>query len=302
MVHDSVFKQKSFDNIKNIHLQQLRVSMEKTGYVATGLFRKNIFGESHPYGYFMTEEMVNNIDLSDCVSYYNNFFKENAFEIVVSGLVDDDAIAEINNVFGKSKYKFPKTGPTKKEVRAENNNPVRIEKTDAVQSTIRLGKKLFTRNHPDYLKLTVLSEVLGGYFGSRLMKNVREEKGLTYGIYSQIVTLLNEGYFVIGTDVKKELVSTALEEIYKEIEILKNTPISDEELSTVKNYMIGSFMGSITTPFSLANKFKAIYFNNLTYDFYDDYVSNIQKINAKDLLLLANKYFDKSAFSEIVVG
>jgi len=147
-----------------------------------------------------------------------------------------------------------------------------------------------------------LNEVLGGYFGSRLMKNVREEKGLTYGIHSQAVTLLQEGYFVIGTDVKKELVTKALEEIHKEIERLIAEPIPEEELRTVKNYMIGTFMGSITTPFSLANKFKAIHFNGLSATYYDEYVANINKIKAKDLQKLADKYFDKSGFSEVIVG
>lgn len=302
IIHDSVFVQSNFDNIKAIHLQQWRISMQKSGYVATGCFRKNIFGENHPYGYFMTENMIDSIELADCLVYYNSFFKKNAFEIIVSGMVNDETVKDIDNVLGQNKYKFQQANPIKKQVRPEQTQKSVIEKADTVQSTIRIGKKLFTRNHPDYLKFTVLNEVLGGYFGSRLMKNIREEKGLTYGIFSQVATLINEGYFMIGTDVKKELASSALEEIYKEIEKLKTTLIPEEELETVKNYMLGTYMGSITTPFSLAAKFKTIHFNQLSYDYYDDYVANIKKIKAKDLQLLAEKYFDINAFYEVVVG
>lgn len=302
IIHDSLFVQSNFDNIKAIHLQQLRISMQKSGYVATGCFRKSIFGENHPYGYFMTENMIEAIEMADCLNYYNSFFKNNTFEIIVSGLVNEDTTTEINNVLGQNKYKFQQANPIKKEVRSEISHKVLIEKAETVQSTIRIGKKLFTRKHPDYLKFTVLNEVLGGYFGSRLMKNIREEKGLTYGIFSQVASLINEGYFMIGTDVKKELTTTALTEIYKEIETLKTTIIPEDELETVKSYMIGSYMGSITTPFSLAAKFKTIHFNNLSYDYYDDYIANIKKVKAKDLQLLAQKYFDISAFYEIVVG
>jgi predicted Zn-dependent peptidase len=217
-------------------------------------------------------------------------------------MVSEFIIDEINQILGQNSFKLIPTPVIQKEIKTLTASSVKKEKKDAVQTSIRIGKKLFTRNHPDYLKFTVLNETLGGYFGSRLMKNIREEKGLTYGISSQIAPMLQEGYFVIGTDVKKELASKALEEIYNELEKLQNEPVGDEELQTVKNYMIGSYSNSITTPFSLANKFKTLHFNGLSYDYYDNYMTAIQKVNAKDLMQMAKKYFDRTSFTEVLVG
>ena len=169
-----------------------------------------------------------------------------------------------------------------------------------MQSTIRMGRRLFTRQHPDYLPVSVLNEVLGGYFGSRLMKNIREDKGFTYGISSNTVAFLRNGYWVIGTDVKKESTRETILEIGKEIARLKEAPVGEEELETVKNYLIGSFAGSLNTAFDIADRFKITYFDGLPPDHYDGYVERVQAVTAVDLLELANRYLED--FLEIVVG
>jgi predicted Zn-dependent peptidase len=165
-----------------------------------------------------------------------------------------------------------------------------------------MGRKLFTRSHPDYFKMMVLNEILGGYFGSRLMRNIREEKGLTYGISSNLFTLQKEGYLLIGTDVKREFTSLTIEEVYKEMNILRTEPVGEEELETVKNYMAGSFAGSLSTPFALADHFKAIYFDGLTYDFYEHYIENILNTSAQQLQDLANQYLTDNSMLVVIAG
>lgn len=302
IIEESVFSEKNLEAIKNIYLQQFMISKEKTSYVATGLFKQTIFGASHPYGYFISEDDINRIQTKDCISYYNSFIKNCNFEIIASGMITDDILTQIDKFFGVKSNKISAQNGTLIRPRPENKLNLTETKTNAVQSSLRIGKRLFTRNHPDFLKITVLNEVLGGYFGSRLMKIIREEKGLTYSIYSQVVTHINDGYFVICSDVKKELLSDAITEIYFQLELLKNEKIGNEELKTVKNYMIGSFFNSINTPFALSDKFKTLYFNGLNYDYYDNYIANINKITATNLQSLANKYFDTSGFAQVVVG
>ena len=165
-----------------------------------------------------------------------------------------------------------------------------IEKEGAIQSSIRMGKHLMTRKHPDYFPMLLLNEILGGYFGSRLMKNIREEKGLTYGISSNLALFTQAGYFVIGTDVKREFTQQTIDEIQKEIKILQTELVSENELETVKNYMVGSFAGSLNTPFDIADRYKVIFSENLPLDFYKNYIPNIQQISAIQLLETANKY------------
>jgi zinc protease len=177
-----------------------------------------------------------------------------------------------------------------------------IEKEGAMQSSIRMGKQLITRKHPDFFTMMLLNEILGGYFGSRLMKNIREEKGLTYGISSNLALFGQAGYFVIGTDVKREFTQQTIDEIHKEIKILQTELVTENELETVKNYMVGSFAGSLNTPFDITDRYKVIFSENLPLDFYQNYIPNIQQISNVMLLEAANKYLDVDSLFEIVVG
>lgn len=303
IICESVFPEKNFLRVKDIYYQQLKINNEKTSFVAGGIFKQSIFGPNHPYGYFITEEDLANLTLKDCQSFYKSYIKDNAFEIIISGNSNDDLLKEIDKQFGHKKHKISSLQTSNKDIRIEqNSNEISINKEESVQSSLRIGKRMFTRKHPDYFKFTFLNEVLGGYFGSRLMKTIREEKGLTYSIYSQIATHIHEGYFVIGADVKKELLTEAVEDIFAQIEILKNELIPIEELETVKSYMIGTYLGSVNTAFALADKFKIIHYNELNYSYYDNYITNIKKITANDLQQLAQKYFDVSSFVKVFVG
>ena len=177
-----------------------------------------------------------------------------------------------------------------------------IEKGDALQSAIRLGKVAINRSHADFPGMQVLNTILGGYFGSRLMANIREDKGYTYGIGSALVSMKNAGYFFIASEVGADVCGSALDEIYKEINILKQDAVSTEELSLVRNYMLGSMLGSLENAMSHADKFKNIYFSGLGYDYYQNYIRTVKTINPEDLLGLASKYFNTDAFETVIVG
>ena len=161
---------------------------------------------------------------------------------------------------------------------------------------------MFTKTHPDYLGMTILNTVLGGYFGSRLMTNIREDKGYTYGIGSGLASLLHDGIFYIGTEVGAKVCNNALEEIYKEINILRTDLIPEEELELVKNYLMGTYLKSLDGPFSLADKFLGIKVYGLGYDFYDLYIETLKNITSEELLMLAKKYLDPDSMYELVVG
>ncbi|AZQ60688.1 insulinase family protein [Flammeovirga pectinis] len=133
------------------------------------------------------------------------------------------------------------------------------------------------------------------------MKNIREEKGLSYGIHSSFRNEINQGYFLIASDVKKDLKDLALEEIYKEIDILASQLVSEDELTTVKNYMTGNFVMSINSNLSLLEITKSLYKKGLSFDYYDSYVSRIQSISSEDIKNMTNKYL-KGDLLEIAVG
>ena len=135
----------------------------------------------------------------------------------------------------------------------DTTHSLRIPHSGAVQSSIRMGRMLFPRTHEDFIPMQVLSTVLGGYFGSRLMQNLRERNGFTYGVFSAMVNFQQAGYLAIATQVGSEVTEQALSEIAREIEQLRTAPIPNEELELVKNIMAGEMMRILDGPFGIAD-------------------------------------------------
>jgi hypothetical protein len=172
---------------------------------------------------------------------------------------------------------------------------------DAVQGAIRLASQFPNRHHPDFKKVMVLNTVFGGFFGSRLMANIREEKGYTYGIYSYLQNHIQQSALVISTEAGKDVCEPAIAEIYKEMRLLCEENIGEEELSLVRNYMIGGILGDLDGPFHIIAKWKNIILNNLDVSYFNESVETIKTISADELRILANKYLVPSTFYELVV-
>lgn len=293
------FSQQSFDDLKRREVQKLDLNLEKGSYLASVSLRQNTFGSQHPYGRRILPNDVDSFELSDVKNFYHNHF--NDFDILVSGNLPVNFLQRLDTNFGSTPTKqsskphalFPSHSPEKK---------ISVRNAKFIQSSIRIGKELFNRSHKDYRQFMVLNEILGGYFGSRLMKNIREEKGFTYGIYSQLYSLNNAGYFSIGTDVNSENELETVEEIYKEIEALRIELVTTNELETVKNYMTGTFAGSINSPFSIIDKFRAVYYQDLDLSFFQSYIETINSTNSSDLSSLAHDYLQPDSFSIITIG
>jgi len=302
ILQNSVFPAQELDNLKNITRQTLQVNLEKNAYVANAYFRSALFGENHPYGKSLREEDINPIEPEMLQEYYRSRIRGRAFDIVIAGKVGDQEITFVNRYLGQLDMSQPAEITVVAESAPPAFAPILVEKEGSLQSTIRMGQRLFPRRHPDYARLSVMNEVLGGYFGSRLMKNIREDKGFTYGISSNLVAFQREGYWMIGTDVKRESTRQTLKEINKEMHLLQTEPVDDFELETVRNYMIGSFAGSLNTAFDIADRFKITHFEGLPIDYYDHYIDRVQSVSAPELMELARKYLDRDVFQEVVVG
>jgi predicted Zn-dependent peptidase len=306
---EPVFPEKELENLKTITRQNLQVNMQKTSFLAQHRFREIIFGEQHPYGKYIKDDDIPSITHEQLVAYHQHCIVGRPFDVVLSGQVTDQTLQLVDtHLAGFAITKDTISKPVI-PIAAQTQRAELVEKPDSVQSSLRVGKRLldgqgkpFTRQSAEYFQLSVLNEVLGGYFGSRLMKNIREDKGFTYGIHSSLGTFRHEGFLVIGTDVKKEFTSQTLDEIRKEMQKLQTEPVPEEELETVKNYLLGSFAGSVNTPFSLADHFKTIYFEGLDYSFFDAYVNAITQTTAESLRALAQTYLDVDSFTEVVVG
>lgn len=296
LIYEASFPATQFDQAQQIAIQDLKIRNEKTAFVATNVFREHIFPDPHPYGKTLTEENIANATLEGVKEFHSNLVSGVLPTVFISGDYSEEQYEMIESIISSKS-----TAETKGVVDVpQKQAQLHIEKEGAIQSSLRLGRKSISRDHVDFLDLLITNELLGGYFGSRLMKNIREEKGLTYGIYSQNVTLPNGAYWVIAADVKKELVSQAIEEINKEINLLKTELVSDSELEVVTNYMAGSFLSSINTPFDIVDKFKTIHYSGLDYSYFELFYNRLKTITPIDIQKTAQKYF--SVDVEVIVG
>ena len=302
LIHDAVFPEKEFQDLKNINIQNLRVNKEKNAYLATTAFRAKLFGSNHPYGQSQEEENISSLSIDMIKEHYQRFVKNGKFTVVLAGQVSENDVKVVNEHLGKVYTENQILPVTDVQQPVYANVEVLVERPDSVQSSIRMGRKLFNRHHPDYFKMLVANEILGGYFGSRLMKNIREEKGLTYGISSHLVTLRKEGYYMIGTDVKKEFTQQTIDEIKKEIYRLQTELVGEEELQTVKNFMSGEFAGSLNTAFEVADRQKILLLDGLPTDFFKHYIEQIHATTSQDVLSMAMQYLQPEDMLTIIAG
>lgn len=298
---DATMPESKLATQKQIMAQKLQVNLEKTSFLAGQEYKKQLFGNNHALGKSTSLEDIANITRADALSFYEDEIKNQPFTIFLSGQYSEENIEQVDNHLGGLSL-------NEEKIKVEIQEPARatgsflIEKEGSVQSTIRLGRMLFPRSHHDYLPFLVMNTVFGGYFGSRLMKNIREDKGFTYGISSSITPSKSLGYFLIGTDVKREFTQQTIDEIGKEIQLLQKELVSATELTTVKNYMIGSVAGSINNPFDIADKHKMLLREHLTTEYYADYVKKINSITAMDVQRMAQEYLNLEDMIEVEVG
>ncbi|WP_316820659.1 pitrilysin family protein [Pedobacter gandavensis] len=301
ILNDSIFPQQELDIYIQNQKQSLQVSLQKNDFLARKHFAHAIFGDSS-YGSNIAAADYEAIQQADLLSYFKAAYKPENCTIIVAGKFEQQEFDLLNDILGKAWNNNASAAINKFEFTAGTAGELLIEKPDAIQSAIRMGKLAITRNHKDFPGFQVMNCLLGGYFGSRLMANIREDKGYTYGIGSAIVSLKDAGYFFIATEVGVDVCNSTLIEIEKEIDLLKSELVSEEELNLVRNYMLGSMLGSLENAFSHADKFKNAYFSGLDYKYYDNYINTVKTITPEDLKQLANQYLNTAEFTKVIVG
>ncbi len=231
--------------------QRLRIEREKVEVRAREEFAKSLFGASHPYGVSFSEKEYDRLTREDLIELYNTLYVASNCFIVASGKITDEVMNLVRGVAEEIPQGKVVLEPHFPE--PQQRAYYLVEKQEAVQSSIRIGRLLFTRTHPDFVGMQVLSTILGGYFGSRLMRTLREERGYTYGVMSAMVNFAQCGYFAVATQVGVEVVNDALSLIGQEIERLRSEIIPAEELEMVRRIMTGEIMRILDGPFGIAD-------------------------------------------------
>lgn len=298
ILYEPAFEEEELRIAKQLQIQQLNVNLKKNDFIASRKFRSRLF-QGSPYGHTLNEEEIRDISADKLGSFYKeNIF--NSFDVFVTGQLDDSFIKKIKMLVDRGAHNKKTEKINQSPEVSHFNDHEDIE--NSLQSSIFMGGKCINRSHEKYPEMLLLNEVFGGYFGSRLMQNIREEKGYTYGIYSHIASMKNDSYFYISSDVKKEFKEQTLSEIQKEIDTIKNEPIDPDELLRAKNYLKGSLLNSMTNQFAVTEKLKNIYLYNLGFDFYDKVFDGIDAVDSNELLALANNLLFSEPLSTVVVG
>ena len=303
LLTESVFPQRELEIYLNRQKQRYLVNIEKVKYLASLEFNKIIFGENTAYGQVLEMEDFEKVSREDVVSFYERFYcPENAYA-VVSGHLDDSTLALIDKHLGSVSCRGRR--PDISGIHffsAPSVTEMMIKKEDALQSALRVGKQMINRTHPDFPVVSLLNTVLGGYFGSRLMSNLREDKGYTYGAYSYLQTYKKAAYFTVATEVNADHTRAALDEICKEITGLREKPVSKDELELVKNYIYGNFQKSFDGPLALSDRFIAVKDHGLTFDHFKEVLQKIMQTTPEELQQAAKKYFDAEKMIRLAVG
>jgi len=303
IIKNATFPVNEFSIYLQNQKQQYIVNSQKVNYVARTKFPCLIFGNNNPYGVCADIDDYNNLQRQSLIDFYKSYYKANKCKIIIAGKINHEHHNLLETYFGKNDWLSNEkienknftieTLPQKKHF---------IYKEDALQSAIRIGKSIVNKTHPDYMGLQVLNTVLGGYFGSRLMTNIREDKGYTYGIGSGLISFINSGLFFIASEVGTDVCSKAVDEIYKELKLLRTLLISESELNLVKNYLLGTLLRNADGPFALSDRYRGLLEYGLDETYYTAFVETINNITPTTLKELAEKYFSEESMFELIVG
>lgn len=280
--------------------QRLAIDRTKVDVRAREAFAEAVFGREHPYGQRFDESAYDRLTRCDLVTFYTRHYTADNGFAVCSGRVGaherEALIALLEQLPSTGDKQLPHF-PAPHESRE-----VRLTHEGAVQSSIRIGRLLFPREHPDFLGMQVVAAALGGYFGSRLMQNLRERNGYTYGVMAAMVNFEHEGYLAIAAQVGSEVTEAALREIYYEIERLRTEPISEEELQLVKNIMTGEMMRILDGPFGVADVTIENILCGRTNRFITESVERIRSITPDEVQRLAQRYLAREELVTVIVG
>ncbi len=304
MVKEPVFPEKELAVIVNVNKQQFQVNAQRVDVMARKRLNRALFGSRHPLGRYAELEDYNRIDREVLQRFYHAYYHSGNCSMYVSGKVTSEVIGCIERHFGESPWGEDSQAATFKDCVPETETVHRlfVEKDDALQSSLKIGGFSLAQRHPDFLKLRVLVTLFGGYFGSRLMSNIREEKGYTYGIAAGLVNYPGIGVLGVSTEAANEYIEPIITEVFKEMDRLRSEKVSDKELDMVRNYMLGDMCRSYESAFSLSDAWIFIETTGLDHGFFERSLEAVREVSADEILTLAQTYFCKENLIAVVAG
>lgn len=299
---DCIFPEEELAIYKKNQKQRLEVNLKKCDFVANRLIDEYVYGLHHPYGKYTSTVDYDALQRDELVKFYQEYYTHGNCMIFVAGKLPTDILEQLNSNFGQLPFNVQKnTTKNYNTAPATEKKQFIVNDENGVQGAIRLARPFPNRHHPDFAKVQVLNNIFGGFFGSRLMSNIREDKGYTYGIHSYVQNHIHDTAWMISTEAGRTVCEATIEETYKEMAILRNELVDEEELNLVRNFMMGSILGDLDGPFQIINRWKNYVLNNLNEQYFYNSIQTIKTITAEEIQALANKYLNPEDFYELTV-
>ncbi|HEX8332182.1 MAG TPA: pitrilysin family protein [Segetibacter sp.] len=301
LITDATFPEEELSIYKQNQKQRLEVSLKKCDFVANRLIDEYLYGIDHPYGKYTNTNDYDALNRQQLVDFYDKYYRNGKCIIFAAGKLSPDIIQQLNNVFGHL--------PINQTIEEKQHNIIAapekkyniINDKNGVQCAIRIARPFPNRHHPDFIKTQVLNNIFGGFFGSRLMGNIREDKGYTYGIHSYFQNHVQASAWMVSTEAGRDVCEATVKEVYKEMKELREELVDAEELLLVQNYMMGMILGDLDGPFQIIGRWKNYILNGLTEDYFYKAINTIKTIRAEELKDLAEKYLQPEEFYELLV-
>ena len=284
-------------------VEGLKIERTTPGFLGSERFRRVLFG-AHPYGTISpTETQVEGYRLEQLSEYYRKYYRPgNALLVMVGDFSPAAMLAQVEQIFGSWAAGAVDDAPNPTLPELHGRHVYLVDLPGSVQTQVLVGNRAITRKHTDWLRLTLANSIYGGAFNSRLVMNIREEKGYTYSPRSGAHSLRQHGYFSISAAVRNDVVAAALTEIFYEVDRMRSTPVGEDELADARNYMTGVFSLGLATQDGLAGQLASATLERMPEDYLETYRERILKLTSADVLDAAQKYFDSANAQVVVVG
>ena len=302
IIETSIFPEQELGIYIQNQKQRLSVNLQKCDFIANRLIDEYLFGINHPYGTYSNAEDYDALNTDVIKAFYKQYYLNGSCKIFVAGKMPTGYESMLNKAFGTLPLHADAPVVVEHPVVTASQKKVEIiNDENGVQGAIRMARPFPNRHHPDFQKAHVLNTLFGGFFGSRLMSNIREDKGYTYGIHSYFQNHVHASAWMISTEAGRDVCAATIAEVIKEMELLRNEPVDKEELDLVRNYMIGSLLGDLDGPFQLIGRWKNYVLNGLDENYFYKSIETIKSVTPEELQRLANTYLQPEDFYELVV-
>jgi len=298
------FPKQEFERVRSQILGEIASDNDDPAHVAIKAFNQLVF-HNHPYRWPVngTEDTLSRVTLADVQTFYAKEYVANQVILAVVGNITvEQASALVQTHFGSWKKSVAQARTAKKPNSIEKKTVQLIEK-DLSQSTIVLGHGGISRTNPDFYAVTVMNQILGaGGFSSRLMDSIRDKQGLAYGIMSHYEARAMPGSFWVNLQTKTESTNQAISGVLAEIKAIREAPVTDQELSEAKSFLMGSFPLRLDSTAKLAHVLAQVEYFGLGFEYFSQYPKWIERVTRDDVQRVARQYLDPQRYALVVVG